>query len=456
MTVFTYGSGSATTASFTVDVTRYDESGAATADTVAGRTFTSLSGRLGNGNSTTADTLVMSGGDDLFAWDDYTTSAPGGALNGNGEYYAFQNSSRTRAVETILAGNGNDLVNLTYEASGQTYWQWDSANGGVNASMYVDGGAGDDIIWGHNPGERLFGGAGDDWIDGGTGNDSLYGGDDDDSLVGGGGNDTLSGDAGADVLRDTANNNLFYGGTGDDSMYGGAGNDTMYGGADDDFLTVTGGVNTLFGDDGNDLIIGGTGVDSAFGGVGTDYLSGAGGADYLDGGDDSDGIWGGAAADTVYGGAGTDYLYGGAGDGDTLHGGADADFYYFSRDDGLGDVIVETSGTGDTIVAFGSFATSGADWWVDGTGVTDGNGGLLGDALGGAGANVSITYGAGNTFTFSILDSVGGSTVLASISGDADFVTRIVLWNSDNVIPGQTQELFTWDGSAFVFAGYEG
>ena len=59
------------------------------------------------------DLLVMTSGNDLFAWDDYTTSTPGGALNGSGEYYAFQNSSRTRAIETITAGSGNDLVNLT-------------------------------------------------------------------------------------------------------------------------------------------------------------------------------------------------------------------------------------------------------------------------------------------------------------------------------------------------------
>lgn len=452
MTTFTYGSFGAPTSSYSITVTRYDESGNATSDSVAGRTWTSLSSRLGNGNSNTADSLVMTGGDDLFAWDDYTTSTPGGALNGSGEYYAFQNSSRGRAVETIIAGAGSDLINLTYERSGETYWQWDSANGGANASMWVDGGAGDDIIWGHNPGERLYGGDGNDWIDGGSGNDSLFGGAGNDSVVGGQGNDQLQGDAGNDTLIDLSGSNQLYGGDGDDWAYGGTGNDIAYGDDGDDVISDAGGTNTLYGGIGNDFLYGGSGVDTAFGGDNNDAISGLDGNDYIDGGLNEDALWGGNGVDTIYGGSGVDYLYGGGGNGDTMYGGADDDYYYFARGDGTGDRVVDSGGT-NTIVVFGGFNTdeNASTWWMPGTGVSDNNGGTLGDLLGGTGSGVSISYAAGNVFTLTILGSNS-----ASITADADEVQRIILWNSDNTLPNQTQEVFQWNGSAFAFMGYEG
>ena len=451
MTIFTYGTSNAPTSTYTLTVTRYDESGYATSDSVAGRTWTSLRSRLGNGNSSTADTLVMTGGNDLFAWDDYTTSTPGGALNGSGEYYAFQDSSRTRGIETIIAGAGADLINLTYEHTGEVYWQWDFANGGVNASMWVDGGTGDDIIWGHNPGERLYGGDDNDWIDGGAGNDSLFGGSGDDSVVGGLGNDLVQGDDGDDTLVDTSGNNQMYGGGGDDLAYGGTGNDTIYGDAGDDVIDDAGGSNVLYGGDGNDYIYGGSGTDTAFGGNDSDAISGFDGNDYIDGGLAEDALWGGNGTDTLYGGDGNDFLYGGAGNGDTLYGGDGDDFLYFARGDGTGDRIVDSGGT-NTIVAFGGFATEDTgQWWIPGTGVSDNNGGTVGDALGGAGSGVSISYAAGNVFTLSILGSGA-----ASITADADEVQRIILWNSDNTLPNQTQEVFQWNGSQFLFMGYEG
>ncbi|MBX3503263.1 MAG: hypothetical protein KF889_27785 [Alphaproteobacteria bacterium] len=450
MTVFTYGTSNAPTSTYTLTVTRYDESGQATGDSVTG-TWTSLRSRLGNGNSNTADTLVMTGGNDLFAWDDYTTSTPGGGLNGSTEYYAFQNSSQSRAIETIIAGAGSDLINLTYEHTGQTYWQWDSASGGANATMWVYGGAGDDIIWGHNPGERLYGGDGDDWIDGGAGNDTLFGGAGNDSLVAGLGNDTLHGEDGRDTLVGTLGDNLMYGGLGDDWAFGGNGNDIIYGDDGNDFISVTGGTNTLYGGTGNDFILGGSGRDTIFGGANNDVIDGGAGNDYLDGGLGEDALWGGDGTDIIYGGGDTDYIYGGGGNGDTMYGGDGDDFYYFARGDGTGNRIFDSGGT-NTIVVFGGFATEDTgQWWIPGTGVSDNNGGTIGDALGGSGSGVSVSYAAGNVFTLSILGSGA-----ASITADADEVQRIILWNSDNTLPNQTQEVFAWNGSQFVFMGYEG
>jgi Ca2+-binding RTX toxin-like protein len=482
MTIFTYGTASAPTSTYSVTVTRYDAAGVATTDQVTG-TWTSLSARLRSGNSPTADRLVMTSGDDLFVWDDRTTSAPGGGLNGASNY-AFRNGSRNRAIETIDAGAGNDVINLTSTSSGQDYWRWDAANGGANVNMQVNGGTGDDIIWGDNPGEKLYGDDGNDWIDGGAGNDSLYGGAGNDSLVGGPGNDLLYGGDGNDILIDLSGNNQIFGGLGDDTVYGGTGNDTIDGGGGNDTIRDVGGTNTIgggAGDDwiyggtgndtidggdggdvisdagganvlrggaGDDYIYGGAGADTAFGDDGNDVISGADGNDRIDGGLGQDVLWGGGGVDTLYGGSDTDYLYGGAGNGDTMYGGAGDDYYYVIRGDGTGDRIVDSGGT-NTIILFGGFGSS--QWWIPGTGVSDYNGGVIGDMLGGAGSGVSISYAAGNVFTLSILGA--GAT---SVTADADEVQRIVLLNPDSAVPNQTQEVFTWNGSRFVFTGFEG
>jgi len=67
--------------------------------------------------------------------------------------------------------------------------------------------------------DTLNGGAGDDILYGQGGNDTLIGGDGNDILYGGAGDDTLFGDAGDDHL---------YGGPGDDTLIGGAGDDVFY------------------------------------------------------------------------------------------------------------------------------------------------------------------------------------------------------------------------------------
>ncbi|MGF1578401.1 MAG: spondin domain-containing protein, partial [Gemmataceae bacterium] len=60
-------------------------------------------------------------------------------------------------------------------------------------SATVDGGGGDDTIFGTQFADSLFGGIGNDVIYGGDGNDLLGGGEGDDQLFGGEGNDQLDG-----------------------------------------------------------------------------------------------------------------------------------------------------------------------------------------------------------------------------------------------------------------------
>ena len=85
--------------------------------------------------------------------------------------------------------------------------------------LILNGGAGNDKIWG---------GRGNDILDGGAGNDKLFGGDGDDILIGGTGRDYLNG------------------GRGFNELYGGAGNDIL--------RALRGSVNLFDGGEGRNII----------------------------------------------------------------------------------------------------------------------------------------------------------------------------------------------------------
>ncbi|HEH9402181.1 TPA: type I secretion C-terminal target domain-containing protein [Aeromonas sobria] len=91
-----------------------------------------------------------------------------------------------------------------------------------------------------------------------------------DVLIGGDGNDILFGQGGNDILDGGAGNDILFGGTGDDILLGGLGDDQLYGGSGND---------TLYGGAGNDTLSGGLGNDILVGGLGNDILKGDAGAD---------------------------------------------------------------------------------------------------------------------------------------------------------------------------------
>jgi len=223
--------------------------------------------------------------------------------------------------------------------------------------------AGNDLIAGEALGASIDGGLGDDVIYGTLGVDTLMGSD---------GNDHLIGDAGSDTLLGGDGNDELFGGLGDDLLDGGAGDD-IYGFNPDaasvpnQTITDSGGLDFLeglFDDDdelsgaeriGNDLVltfselIGGTleaagsvtivdhfagsaiefafidsndGFDDEddfllatenFGTAAPDLIAGTAGADVLTGDDDDDLLFGNGGNDTLIGGQGVDDLFGGAG-----------------------------------------------------------------------------------------------------------------------------------------------
>ena len=134
------------------------------------------------------DTLLMTNAGDLLVYD--------------------QGGQHTlTSVENILAGNGNDVVDLA----------------GSSDSFTVNGGAADDILWGGSGNDAIQGTDGNDIIDPGPGNDVVDGGNGDDTITVEAGNKTVTGDAGNDTLIYSvdANNGYttnFDGGTGTDTV----------------------------------------------------------------------------------------------------------------------------------------------------------------------------------------------------------------------------------------------
>ncbi len=324
------------------------------------------------------DTLVLGSGNDALFLDD--------------GFSAGGDKARIAGIETIDAGTGDDVVDLT--SSRFAY-----------GDVRIDGGAGNDVLWGSAGNDRLNGGTGNDRLDGGSGNDILDGGDGNDILAGGLGNDTLSGGAGNDVLKasvdgtwsggyaaqnagsgagvpgtgETASisgksrsQDVFDGGAGEDTLVLGSGNDALFlddsfsaggdkarisgietidAGAGDDVVDLTSsrfayGDVRIDGGAGNDVLWGSAGNDRLDGGTGNDRLDGGSGNDILDGGDGNDTLAGGLGNDTLQGGAGNDVLSGGAG-ADVVSGGGGGDTLFA----GSGDDVLD-GGADDDVAVF--------------------------------------------------------------------------------------------------------
>lgn len=72
------------------------------------------------------------------------------------------NNQTVQNIEIFIAGDGNDVINLSDQSI-------------ILGDMIVDGGAGHDIIWGNVGNDLIRGREGNDIIHGGAGNDLIFG-----------------------------------------------------------------------------------------------------------------------------------------------------------------------------------------------------------------------------------------------------------------------------------------
>ena len=114
-----------------------------------------------------ADTIILmdnSDGDAFFLHDAYSDLHE--SVSTTSDDKGMQTAARVISVETILAGDGNDIIDLTSDTFDM---------GGTNITL--KGEAGDDVLWAAEGNDTLDGGIGDDTLFGGDGNDTLTGGD---------------------------------------------------------------------------------------------------------------------------------------------------------------------------------------------------------------------------------------------------------------------------------------
>ena len=167
-------------------------------DVVIGNTAVNrLEGRAGDDildGGAGADTLDGGPGDDYAYYLDSGIGVLVRLHNANAVKYGDAEGDTLIDVEHIIGSNHNDVL------------------AGDGEDNYLDGGDGDDVLYGGPAGgdDEMYGGNGDDRIFGGKGNDMLTGGEGNDYLKGGPGEDTF--------IIDGDDMDVLYGGTEKDTF----------------------------------------------------------------------------------------------------------------------------------------------------------------------------------------------------------------------------------------------
>jgi Ca2+-binding RTX toxin-like protein len=110
-----------------------------------------------------ADKILLTEESDAFFFEDSFSGHHSSSLLKSTER-GVDSKERIEGIEEVLAGAGDDIVDLT------------SSNFVNNSDMLIDGGTGNDILWGGTGNNEILGGAGDDILFGGIGSDTLTGG----------------------------------------------------------------------------------------------------------------------------------------------------------------------------------------------------------------------------------------------------------------------------------------
>ena len=327
---------------------------------------------------------------------------------------------------------------------------------GIRFGDYLDGGAGDDMIWGLGGADEILGGPGNDYIDSGRGADLVRGGDGDDWVFAGRGlGDTIYGDAGDDTLYGShEGNDVMFGGPGRDRLFGQGGVDELHGGLDDDYLNGGIGADRIFGDEGYDELDGGGGAgDFLSGGEDADVLYGSDdGGDTLHGDQGDDILLGRGGNDTLEGGPGNDRLEGGPGD-DTLAGGDGSDVLLgqANHDTLYGNSPTNLGAADEVDYLYGDFGTNGNE-------AGSGNDRLFGQAgndfLFGEGGDdfLDAGTGAGNVADYGAGESAnpqdftpGPATPSPQLATAANLINAEATLPQGSADPGRWSE---WMGSA--------
>jgi Ca2+-binding RTX toxin-like protein len=424
------------------------EGGSGGAQTINGTSDgDSLVGGPGN------DTINALAGDDTLSGaggDDRLDGGPGAdsMLGGAGDDFYFVDNAGDEVVEQ--PNEGIDEVRSSLPSYMLSAWVDNLTLLGGATNGY--GNEIDNVISGNDSSNRLEGGAGNDTIFGFTegraslypGNDTLIGGEGNDSLVSLYGDDLLDGGAGSDTVWSNAGSDTILGGAGDDELHlefdgsdfvdGGLGIDTLLSQAaarhtvdlqagtlatnggttatirnienvvllnNDDWVTGNSGANFVDVGDGNDTALGYHGNDTLTGGGGDDVLDGMQGADLLIGGDGND---------TMYANGGGPAYWDGAAD--TMSGGTGDDLFYASSEDVIADsggidgvVVQESWALADDFenlyFAPGDFigiGNSKDNWIAAGTGTQWLDGRAGNDTVSGGEGNDTLLGGAGNDF----------------------------------------------------------
>ena len=415
---------------------------------------------------TTADAVTEASGE---GWDAVT-------VNANNLSYMLAANVEEGMVQFGITGatiTGNGLDNYLWASDQAAVLNGGAGNDtvfGGNAMDTLDGGAGNDTLWGGSDTAA-------DMMSGGAGNDSYYVSDADTVVeAAGGGYDTVSlwsyigtnhtlaanveellatGVSTSLNLVGNSLANYIEGGSGNDTIDGGAGIDTMAGGAGNDTFIVDNSAELVFGDAGVDMVqsavsfnlasngafvenltLTGTASVNGIGNALSNVLTGNSGNNFLQGLGGDDTINGGAGSDVIEGGAGNDVIdiaTGGTG-ADSLVGGAGNDTYYV---DNTGDVVHEYGGEGvDTVNSSVSFTIGSA---TENLNLTTGAGDINGYSSS-ATANV-IVGNEGN-------NRLGGGEAIDTLTGGAG--SDIFVFAHDGAANADVVTDFAAGGTDFI------
>ncbi|EEE37053.1 vcbs repeat domain protein [Rhodobacteraceae bacterium KLH11] len=407
-----------------------------------------------------ADFMVGSAGNDTLNGDSGNDRIFGDAAPGT-EFFATFDDPTVSDDDNLFGGTGDDIV---YGGRGDDLIEGNEDNDllfGEDGNDTLRGGHGIDRLEGGAGSDELSGGDGADELTGGTGNDTLNGGAGEDifAFKTGDGQDVISdfdpandtihinGDvldptvptSGITLIEQGDNVLITYGSNdtilvenlsieewagflpnaGDDTLTGTSERDKIYGGAGNDTIQGLGGNDLIYGSFGDDLIDGGEGHDDLYGGAGNDRILGNSGGDYFDGGDGIDTIdfslfstnfnidlsqskavhEGGFTEqvrnfENIIGGSGNNNLTGNVG-ANVLQGLAGNDT--FTTGAGNDTIRVEGGAGADTVT---DFDINNDLIEIDGVALNP-NSVPTGISITQNGADVTISYGAGDTLTLS-------------------------------------------------------